>query len=220
MTTVANIKDQLLAQLDDSSQTFFTDAKLLLLLNEAVKFILNEQSQFGQYFRTKQAEISITSGTSEYILTNATAAVFTNDPFRKAILIERTDSDRRQQGTIIRFDQRNNWNKRWFQPVVYFRYEDGDWYLVFAYKDDPQEAMTLTLTYAPTPVALTGDASEFEDVPDDYINFLLLRATFMGLGGEKNADKFWATQYSEALAQARREWSNEPGFDEVLEVDN
>jgi hypothetical protein len=221
-TDWTDVKDQLLQQLDDASQTAFTDAKLYILVNEALKFLLDEMFKFRQYFRSKEAEITVTSGTAEYALTSATAAVFTNDPYRRPILVERTDSDLRRKGTIIVKSQRNLRNVRWNEPIVYFRYEDGDWYLCFASKDEPSQNMTLTLTYAPTALLLTsGNAATytFEDIPDDYINLLLLRATFMGLGEEKNADQFWVRQYEEGLRQAKESWSDEVGLEYVLEVD-
>lgn len=217
MTTLGDIKTELLNNLDDPNQTGFTDAKIVTLVNEAIRFIV-EQQTLNRYFpRVKEASISVVKDTVSYELSSSP---FDNNPLRRPIMIERTDDSRRKEGTIIRRWQRNTKHDRWVEPTVYFLYEAGVWNMYFATHNQPSENQTLLLTYAPEITELVDDSSVIVDVEPEFNHLIVLRATIIGYGGEKNVDNFWLAMYKSALDNAQGNWSNIGLPDEVQLVDD
>lgn len=216
LTTVADMKAALLANLDDLNQTSFTDSKVLALLNSALKYVVDQATSHSIFHRRLIETVIVVSGTASYVML---------PEFRHPILIERTDDDGRTQGTIIQFAQRNlATNPRWKLPIVYFEYLEnltvGDFraHMVFAKRDQPTEGQVIDVHYAPKFIKFVNDSSEQKEVHSDYEELIIMKATIQGFGGEKNADPFWMAQFQDIFQQTLQNWENE-GQDQVEVID-
>lgn len=201
MLNLGEIRNQLREHLDDVDGTGFNTTKLTALINNALQWVVTLSTNHHYFYRWIETQLSIVSGTSEYILELPNV--------RHIIQVEEYDATakKRVKGTLIDFQQRNDVNTFWHAPVLYEKFKEKTGtssyfkHLVFARLTEPNRAFTLLVTWAPA-IQLFAigdpDTKPVIDIHPDLENLLVLRATIQGYGGEKQADTFWMTQYIDA----------------------
>lgn len=221
MYNLEQIREELRTNLDDETKTGWSDIKLTILINNALRWIVNIADSHDSFYRINSNTIAIVSGTNSYTLP-------TEDflDIRKILLIERDESNRRVAGKLVNYRQRNqNHTGRYDKIGTFYMVHtvdnNGKHTLSFAHKNDPTDSWTLLVSFAPAIKFLINNGDLVIDVNEEHVNTLILRATIMGYGGEKNVDSYWLAQYQDALQNSMEsfETPNRDGIEIMTLVD-
>lgn len=193
--TFQEVLDEVRMNLDDELNTGFSDVALKSLVNTAHRWTANYAASHDYYYRASTESISVSSGTNEYTLTSV--------DIRHPFMVEIIRTNTRQEGSIISYRDRNRTKLNWPSPIVYFLpFGQGQLKLHFALPNEPSSSYNLLVSYAPDIQPLTQPTDRMWHVDPDLITLVILRATIMGYGGEKNADQYWLSQYQSAMETA------------------
>lgn len=226
--TYNEIKTFVLANIDDPSQTSFDDAKMTSILRAAMQHVENKMTVFNKFRITSIISVSISADVNGYTLTHADDQTGNETLIKKVLQVHRTDSDRREQGTIINESQKDNYSPMWNCPVVYIKFEQdtdtGDYRyrLYFAQHGLPDTSQTLSITVADVFSRFSNLNELIIHIFPELYHLLITKATVIALGGEKNVDQFWMSQYMEAEQTAEEflgapQQGEEPEFIRVID---
>lgn len=180
-----------------------TSPPALRVINRAVEHLINVVEQTAQLWNVAASakSVSVVSGTLEYQI-NTTGV----NP-RKILSVERTDLTYNVPCVIIPWRERNQyldrgrWGNEWTggnRPYVWInRDAAGDWWLGFP--ADPQTTMTIDVYYAPRITELVDDYDEPTEIPEQFHELIVLRATIMLLLQNKQNPRAWQEMYTEQL---------------------
>ena len=180
-----------------------TSPPALRVINRAVEHLVNAVEQTAQLWNVAASakSLSVVSGTLEYQINT------TDVNPRKIVSIERTDLTNNVDCVLISWRERNRyrnrgrWGNEWTggnRPYVWVeRLADGNWWLGFP--ADPQTTMTIDVYYAPRITELVDDYDEPTEIPEQFHELIVLRATIMLLLQDKQNPRAWQEMYAEQL---------------------
>ena len=170
------------------------------LLNRAYEHIVNLVEQTAKNYNMEDTPetVSVVNGTQDYELTSS---------IRKILHVERTDLGGDPIGVrIIPFQRKNEFARGTYAsqlgghalaPTVYFtrRVNDGRWHLEFP--SNPGGSIVLSVYYAPLITEMATETAEPYQVPEQFHELIIIRATRLALIQARIPAQQWDQEYVE-----------------------
>ena len=187
----AQLKQSILNNVNDPSGDLFSDEKIVLYINNALRDIYQVLLNRSFYLNRKTVTVSFVAGTQTVLLpTDFLKPIFVKDKesgFNIDIKTEREAIDARVP--CVYFTRTVSGT-----PQVETRYIG--WYEV------PSSGFDVIVNYAPyiTLFADIPQQSDFLlDIPENHHNVIVYKATILILGQDIHNIEFWQNQYNEAM---------------------
>lgn len=183
---LSEMRSLLRVNVDDAAADIFTDPICRDYLNAAMRYLWTEIIKQGVYLSRKTEEITFDASNAQVDLDESVQRVLSvrdsNDHPIDILMEER--SRRVNYPTVFLFRRVSVDNRHW----------QLGWY------ETPTSSFTVTVTYLPkiTTFIEADDGAgtkELVDIPDEYHNVVVLRATLFALGKDEQKVNYWAGLY-------------------------